>query len=161
MSAVAEREWVFKRTGESYSVDLGLEDAWLEALNGFDHLHLRSICEGHPDGSTWASRKCMPILRLSIAPATVIAVKASDSAVDAAVSSQFAASPLSETSTMEHGWSSFDADEYFIHLDSRRHRASAEMEPWVQEWFSDAIAFLRSVDAFIRDSVGHLPPKKT
>jgi len=63
----------------------------------------------------------------------------------------FTSSPLASTSTIEHGWSSFDAADYFIHLDGRRHRASAEMEPWVRQWFSDTIAFLRRVDAFISD----------
>jgi hypothetical protein len=108
-----------------YSVDVGLEEAWLNAFNGFDHLYLGSVCEGHPDGSTWASRKCMPILRLSVQSSDAPALQARGDHVQRKISSLFEASPLQGTSTLEHGWSSFDTDEYFIrwmHSDIARRR---------------------------------------
>jgi len=148
-----ERDWVCARTGETYSVDAGLEDVWLEALNGFEHLYLRSICEGHIDGDTWTSRKCMPILRLSVIPSLTATLRSAGSTLNERISSLFACSPLHTSSTIAHGWSTVGADEYFIHLDAKRDRTSPEMEEWVRDWFSDTITFLQAADAAVADVI--------
>lgn len=148
-----ERQWTCLKTGETYSVDAGLEDTWLEALNAYDRLYLRSVCEGHVDGTELGSRKSMPILRLSIVPSFSAALQREDHAVEEQVRSLFAASPLFLTADLQHGWSSFIPDDYFIHLDAKRERSSQDMEPWVREWFREAIVFFQQVDSALLSCV--------
>ena len=147
--AVSKRLWVCQRTNETYSVDLDLEDVWLEALNGFEHLYLRSICEGHLDGTRLASRKSMPILRLSVSSSLAGTLRREHSSPQQRIAALFADSPLASAADIEQGWSDFEPDDYFIHLDAKRDRASDHMETWVREWFSDAISFLTHVDAYL------------
>jgi hypothetical protein len=148
-TAARERIWTSPRTGESYSVDAALEDTWLEALNAFQHLYLRSICEGHMDGASWGSRKSMPILRVSVIPSSSTRLQRENHLLEQQIDSLFSASPLSDTTKLQHGWASLVPNDYFIHLDAKRERTSEEMEAWVQEWFREAIVFLQRVDSAV------------
>jgi hypothetical protein len=147
--AVSERQWVCQQTNKTYSVDSNLEDAWLEALNGFEHLYLRSICEGHPDGARLTSAKSMPILRLSVSSNLASTLRREHRSPKQKIAALFADSPLASAADIEQGWSDFNPDDYFIHLDAKKDRASDHMETWVREWFSDAISFLTHVDAYL------------
>ncbi len=145
----SKQPWKCQRTNKTYVVDTGLEDSWLEALNGFDHLYLHSVCEGHLDGTRWASRKSMPVLRLSIEPSLFERLQAEQRSPEPQIMALFTASALRETTNIQHGWSDILPNDYSIHLDAKQDRASDDMEPWVREWFSDAIVFLRHVDCHL------------
>jgi hypothetical protein len=142
-----ERNWTCRRTGETYSVDAALEDTWLEALNAFEHLYLRSICEGHLDGTSLGSRKSMPILRLSVVLSSATQLQRESRFLEQQIDALFLASSLSGTTELQHGWSSLIPNDYFIHLDAKQERTSEEMEAWVQEWFRKVIVFLQRVDS--------------
>jgi hypothetical protein len=116
-----QRSWSSVRTGKTYSVDAGLEDTWLEALNAFEHLYLRSICEGHVDGTSFGSRKSMPILRLSVVAHSSSRLKRDDSLGDQ-IDALFVASPLSATAKLHHGWSDLVPNDYAIDLDAKEER---------------------------------------
>jgi hypothetical protein len=140
-----KKQWLCPRDNKTYSVDVGHESDWLEALNSFENLYLRSICEGHPGWKRWTATKSMPILRLSITP-KAFARCLDLPKLDAQIRELFEASPLPFTSELDHGLSTMGEPDYALHLDSIENRTSENMEPWVRTWFEDSIAFLRHVD---------------
>jgi hypothetical protein len=93
----------------------------------------------------------MPILRLSVLSSLASALRREDRLPQQKIAALFADSPLANAADIEQGWSDFNPDEYFIHLDAKKDRASDQMETWVIEWFSDAISFLTHVDAYLAD----------
>ena len=145
-----KKEWVCRRTNKTFNdIDSGLDDTWLESLNNFQHLSLRSVCEGHPEGERWTATKSMPILRLSVESSLNARLLHENPPTEHQIETLFSASPLFSTSEIVHGWSDLGPKEYFLHLDAKQNRVSEEMEDWVRKWFEDSIDFLKLVDAYL------------
>lgn len=143
------KDWFCARTNETHAVDAGLEDDWLETLNSFQHLYLRSICEGHLNGTRLTATKSMPILRLSVESRLYPAMLAAHPPTEREIEALFNASPLCAASDAWLGWADTGSQEYCLHLDAKRERASDQMEESVRDWFRESIIFLTHVDALL------------
>ena len=143
------KEWINTRTRETHDVDVGLEPQWLESLNTFRHLILRSVCEGHLNGERQFATKSMPILRIVVDSGINAKLSRSNPPIHIQIQAIFDADPLALTTDFWHSWSDVGDKEYCLFLDAKKDRSSDEMEPWVCDWFKDAIAFLGRVDAVL------------